>query len=369
MSKYYLASSILRGRIGTKSRSISAHAQRSYHRSLFFLTTRSNSSSSAAAHAKKMDPGKLVAGLTSEDIKSNPEIEDFVRSNFQDGNDAINDEVVSGIVIPDALLKEFGYEENNSGVDTTDGNNNNKYNNTPRIDAGLGDAEQQKLNIRVMKTYLRTEEGTRSCDHLRYNDSMIPGILFGGDPSLNILSSETSSNLLVKTSWAEIQRELDRYHRRFESRVYDITVYENEDDLEGTVHRVVPSSVQRHPVQGKIYCTNFLRYHPKRKLKLPLTYINQEESPALKRDGFIIPVRKYVECFVDQGVPIPDAVEVECTGLLVKDVIKIDRLIFPDGVKPIDRLNLKDFVVGPVRGGRSAATAETEGDDPESENE
>jgi len=306
----------------------------------------------------KLDPGKLVAGLTLEEIEENPEIQDFFHSNFND--DVIGDEeVTSGIDVPSEILRKFGIEENNE-IAVNDG----KRYGDPRVDAGLGNVEQQSLNIRVLKTYLRTEEGTRSCNHLR-NNSIIPGILFGSDPSLNILSSNSSSKVLLKTHWAELQRELDRYHRRFESRVYDITVYENDSDSEGTVHRIVPSSVQRHPVQGTIYCANFLRYHAGRPLKIPLTYINEEESPALKRDGFIIPVKKFVECFVEQGVSIPDALEVECTGLQVKDVVRMDRVIFPDGVKPIDRLNLKDFVVGPVRGGRSANTADDENDDSE----
>eukprot|EP00536_Pseudo-nitzschia_multiseries_P006526 jgi/Psemu1/324375/estExt_fgenesh1_pg.C_1390029 len=245
----------------------------------------------------------------------------------------------------------------------------------PRVDAGLGNAEQQRLNIRVLKTYLRSEDeaGSRACRRLR-NSNIIPGVLFGSDPTTSseskILSTDPSSTTLLKTPWPELQRELDRYHRRFESRVYDLTVLEHkeeddEDESEGTVHRVVPSSVQWHPVQGSIFCANFVRYHPGRPLKIPLRYINEEESPALKRDGFIIPVKKYVPCIVEEGVPIPDSLEVECTGLQLKDIIRMDRVIFPDGVRCIDGLDLKNFVIGPVRGGRGAATA----DDDESSDE
>jgi hypothetical protein len=136
-----------------------------------------------------------------------------------------------------------------------------------------------------------------------------------------------------------------------------LTVYEDEEHEQrepggGAVHRVLPSNVQRHPVEGKIYCANFVRYHPKRPIRIPLQYINTEESPALKRDGYIIPVSKHVECYVEDGVPIPDALEVECTGLLVKDVIRMDRVLFPDGVRPTDRVDVDRFVVGPIRGGR-----------------
>ena len=170
---------------------------------------------------------------------------------------------------------------------------------------------------------------------------------------------------MVKTPWPELQRELDRFHRKFESRVYDLTLFEDESDMEGTVHRVIPRDVQRHPVQGSIYCANFLRYHAGRPIKLPIVYINQEESPALKRDGFIIPVNKYVECLVEEGVPIPPALELECTGLNLKDVIRIDRINFPDGVRPSKRVDPDKFVIGPVAGGRGAAqdAGEEEGEE------
>ena len=317
---------------------------------------RSASTSSSSLKNKLEDPGKLVAGLRSEDVESNPEVSEFLRSNFGDETTGEED-IASGIQIPVEVLREFGIEDD--AVATP----NKKYGD-PRVDAGLGNAEQEKLNIRVLKAYTRSEEGSRACRQHR-NNNMIPGILFGGDPTSKILSSDSSSKLLLKTPWPELQRELDRYHRRFESRVYDLTVFEDESDTEGTVHRVVPSSVQRHPVQGTIYCANFLRYHAGRPLKIPVTYINEEESPALKRDGYIIPVKRHVECFVEEGVPIPDVLEVECAGLRVKDVIRIDRLIFPDGVKPIDTLDLSNFVIGPVRGGKTSSAD----DDGENETE
>jgi ribosomal protein L25 (general stress protein Ctc) len=298
------------------------------------------------------DPGKVVSGLTREQVEADPKIAEFLRANF--GSDK-KGEGASGITIPDSILEEFGIREEDLFAEA-DGRGSKPYG-TPRVDAGLGTPEQQRLNIRVLKSFVRTAEGSRSSQRLREDDSMVPGILYGSDPTTGTLSLHASSKTLLQTPWPELQRELDRYHRRFESRVYDLTVYEGDSDTEGSVHRVLPRNVQRHPVQGKIYCANFLRYHPRRPIKVPLIYINREESPALKRDGYIIPVNKHVECFVEDGVPIPDALEVECTGLLIKDVVRLDRVIFPDGVRMTDRVDVENFVVGPVRGGRDASMA------------
>mmetsp|Transcript_3401 Transcript_3401/g.9512 ORF Transcript_3401/g.9512 Transcript_3401/m.9512 type:complete len:350 (+) Transcript_3401:1900-2949(+) len=331
----------------------------SFHRRVLGESVSTSARTASASFSTKLDePGKLVSGLTLEEVEANPEISDFLRSNFGDDEDEDRD-IISGISIPPEVLREFGFEDEIYEDDVPA----SKYGEL-RVDAGLGNAEQQSLNIRVLKTYLRSEEGSRACRRLR-NNSIIPGVLFGSDPESKILSSDSSSTTLLKTPWPELQRELDRYHRQFESRVYDLTVLEHEEDTEGTVHRVVPSSVQWHPVAGSIFCANFVRYHPGRPLNIPLRYINEEESPALKRDGYIIPVRKYVPCFVEEGVAIPDFLDLECTGLHVKDIIRMDRVIFPDGVRAIDRLDFKNFVIGPVRGGRGAATVT---DDSESEN-
>lgn len=303
-------------------------------------------SSSGEASASKLDDvSKLVSGLTQEDVDANPQIAEFLQANFDNDNDSLDD----GFVIPDEILKQFGVTDS----DFPPNKRGEEEYGAPKVDRGLGTASQQALNIRTLHTHLRHEEGSNACRRLRY-DKMIPGMLYGSDPMNGIASNSTESRKMLKTPWPELQRELDRFHRRFESRVYDLTVYEDESDTEGTVHRVLPRSVQRHPVQGSIYCANFLRYFPGRPIKIPIVYINTEESPALKRDGFIIPVSKHIECFIEDGVAIPEAIELECTGVVLKEVLRMDRLIFPDGVRATDRVDQENFVVGPVVGGRGA---------------
>eukprot|EP00934_Nitzschia_sp_Nitz4_P002971 Nitzschia sp. Nitz4//scaffold289_size23394//16458//17423//NITZ4_008480-RA/size23394-processed-gene-0.13-mRNA-1//-1//CDS//3329545831//2961//frame0 len=298
--------------------------------------------------ATSSDPSQWVSGLSSEQVESNPHIQEFIESNFLNTSDE------DGVTATTEQLEKFGIVQSDfvtKGVQRPYG--------TPRVDLGLGSEAQQALNIRQLSAYRRTVEGTRACDDLRA-DNIIPGMLYGSDPTKGVLSMDKSTRVMIQTPWSELQRELDRFHRRFESRVYDLTIYEDESDQEGTVHRVIPRDVQRHPVQGKVYCVNYLRYHPGRPIKIPIVYINQEESPALKRDGYIIPVNKYIECLVEDGAPIPEALELECTGLVLKDVIRMDRLIFPDGVRPSKRVHPVKFVIGPVAGGRGGAKATEE---------
>ena len=293
----------------------------------------------------KVDPSKYVYNVTKERAVEDPAVAAFLEANY-----------------PDAYVEEKIRQQMNELA-------------TQDVVVSSDDAldnEASELNIRKLECYLRNpenEEGSRASERLR-ESHMIPGILYGSDPNLGIFSEQAESKTLIKTPWRLLQRELDRYHRHFESRVYDLTLLESpDDDSGGTVHRVIPKSVQRHPVQSRIYCANFCRYHAGRPIKLPIMYVNEEESPALKRDGFIVPIQRFIECFVEDGVRIPDCVELECTDLQFKDVIRTDRVSLPNGVRFSDRVINRgdDFILGVVFGKRRGADAGEAGDDEEQE--
>jgi len=268
------------------------------------------------------DPSRYVEGVTNEDLAKDPVLAAFFAANFPEDEPPMTGKQEQGSVVDDSL------------------------------------------NIRKLSCLVRdveNEEGSRTCRRLR-GERYIPGLVYGGDPTKGIFSHNASSQIFVKTPWTLLQRELDLYHRNFESRVYDLTVYENEEDTVGTVHRVSPRDVQRHPVQSTIFCANFLRYFPGRPIKIPIVYVNEEESPAMKRGGFLAPISRHVECVIEDGVPIPESLELECTGLRVKDVVRMERIVFPDGVKPSHRVKLDRFLVGTVFGKRMADELDEEGE-------
>jgi large subunit ribosomal protein L25 len=234
------------------------------------------------------------------------------------------------------------------------------------VDKGEDDLSLNIRQLRCLKRDPEDEEGSRGSRRVRY-ESFIPGLIYGGDPTLGISANDASSKIFIKTPWTLLQRELDLYHRNFESHVYDLTVYEDPEDNLGTVHRVMPRDVQRHPIQRNIYCSNFLRYFPGRPIKIPIVYINEEESPALKRGGFIAPISRHLEVVIEDGVPIPERLELECTGLKIKQVLRSERIILPDGVKPSPRVKLDTFLVGTVFGKRMMGEEDEEGEKKEGE--
>ena len=296
-------------------------------------------------------PERLVSNVTVDKLASgNAELEAYMKANFP----AEMDPTYEPVHPPHhSRMNSFGLlTEEQANEESTDAI-------LAKTVTGMQIApELHARNIRPMITYLRdaqTEANSRRARFLRYH-RLIPGLLYGGDPTRGIFSHQPDSKTFVKTPWRFLERELDRFHHSVNAHVYALTVLEKDDNDNDVIvtdpQLVVPADIQRHPVQEKIYCANFLRYHPGRPLKLPLVHINQEESPALKRDGYLLPIQRRIECFVDDGVPIPPAIELECTGLKFRDVVRKDRLVLPDGVRLSDRVQARgeDFIVAVVDG-------------------
>jgi ribosomal protein L25 (general stress protein Ctc) len=298
--------------------------------------TRWLSQSTSAASSLRVDPSRLVDGATKHQLHDNPALEEYIRANF-----------------PDAFVENSEESEVNHVI------NYKRETGMPRSSEGLKTSLESEytfpLNIRPLRTVLRDptmEEGTRSCRRLRKEEGVIPGLIYGSDPNLGLFSYQPESKILVKTPSSVLQTELDRFGHHVESRVYDLTLYDESNNVL-SVHRVVPRDLQRHPVHASVlYCVNFCRYHPGRPIEIPITYLNEEESPALKRDGFILPIKRFIECFVEDGAPIPEKLELECTGLRYKDVVRKDRIVLPDGVRFSDRVVKRgdELIIGVVFG-------------------
>lgn len=351
-------------------------------------------------------PNQYVTGVTNEQMEANQAMRDWYAANFPSWKEDPETNIVT------------------DPSETTDAQNDDTSEETEittNPHAITLPPELTKRNIRPLIAYLRdptNETGTRNCDRLRSpgpNDDdfpLVPGILHGSDPTSNILSIDASSKLLVKTPWFEIQRELDRYatgrNGSFENRVYALTIYKDEDANVGyhrsvrtltkddtTYHLneetmevteipppppevlpertpivenilVIPADLQLHPVSHSALCVNFIRYHANKPIKIPIRTVNEEESPAMKRGGFIAFVNTFVECLVEEGGVIPERIELECSGLRQKDVVRRERLIIPEGVRVHPRVK-DDFLVGTVFGakgvGADDAGDEEEGDD------
>ena len=147
--------------------------------------------------------------------------------------------------------------------------------------------------------------------------------------------------------------ELKKYIMRggFFSHVYDVSV-------DSDNHRVIPRDVQLDPVTDVPIHVDFLRVNKDVRLsvEVPIHFINEEESPGLKRGGVLNIVRHELELRVSPE-SIPEFIEIDLTGMDIGDSVHISKLTLPEGTRPtIDR----DFTIVTVAAPTVMPTEEEE---------
>ncbi len=156
----------------------------------------------------------------------------------------------------------------------------------------------------------------------------VPGIIYGAkkDPSMITLDPRV------------LDRELNT--GGFMATIYDIQIDQDKE-------RVLPRDVQFDPVTDRPIHVDLLRVSAATSVtvQVPVNFLNEEESPGLKRGGLLNVVRHEIEmsCRADA---IPSAIEIDLTGLDIGDSIHISMVPLPDGVAPT--ITDRDFTVATI---------------------
>jgi large subunit ribosomal protein L25 len=106
-------------------------------------------------------------------------------------------------------------------------------------------------------------------------------------------------------------------------------------DTGGTPTRTLPKDVQFHPVTDRPLHVDFLRIseHSKVHVNVPIRFVNDEESPGLKRGGVLNAVLHDLELVCDAS-KIPDDIVIDLTGLDIGDSVHLDAIRIPEGCAP-----------------------------------
>ena len=190
---------------------------------------------------------------------------------------------------------------------------------------------------------LRTRTGKGAARQARRN-GYVPGIVYGGGEKpvpLNLKMNELRKRLQAG---------------RFLSTLFNLRV-DGMNDV-----RVICRSVQREVVKDLPSHVDFMRLNRTSEINLfiPVTFVNEELSPGLKRGGVLTVVRSEVELIVTAG-NIPEEITGDLTGLNVGDILTISNIELPEGARP--KITDRDFVIANISapsGLRSAGQAETE---------
>lgn len=176
-------------------------------------------------------------------------------------------------------------------------------------------------------------------------EQFVPGIVYGGgvDPQpINI-----KYNYLLKKLKAG----------RFLSTLFNLKV-EGQDDV-----RVICRGVQRDVVKDLPTHVDLMRLRRTSRINLfiHVNFDNADKAPGIKRGGTLTIVRPEVELEVTAG-DIPDHITVDLTGKNIGDVIHINDVVLPEGVKPSINRN---FVIANIAAPSGLRSSDNEEGDAE----
>jgi large subunit ribosomal protein L25 len=129
--------------------------------------------------------------------------------------------------------------------------------------------------------------------------------------------------------------------------------------IDGKPQTVICRNVQRDVVRDLPIHADFLRLSESSRINLsiPVHFVNEDAAPGIKRGGVLTVVRNDVELSV-RASDIPEAIEVDLTGLEINDVVRISDVTLPHGVTPT--ITDRDFMIANISAPSALAAAEEE---------
>lgn len=118
-------------------------------------------------------------------------------------------------------------------------------------------------------------------------------------------------------------------------------------EVGGKPNRTLPKDVQFHPVTSRPIHVDFLRIgeHAQVHVNVPVNFIDEEDSPGLKRGGVLNVVRHELELVCD-AAKIPEQITISLAGLEIGDAVHISQVSLPEGSK--SAIDDRDFTVATV---------------------
>ena len=156
----------------------------------------------------------------------------------------------------------------------------------------------------------------------------VPAIVYGG----------TEENQKISLSKKKVQYLIDQ--ENFLSKIISVKI----DDKS---INVLPKDINFDPISDDPIHIDFLRIVKGAKviLEIPVKFINNENSPGLKRGGVLNIVRRNIE-LICPTENIPTELVVDLDGLEIGTSIKISSINLPENVKPT--IQGRDFVIATV---------------------
>ena len=163
----------------------------------------------------------------------------------------------------------------------------------------------------------RSLQGTGASRRLR-NAGKVPGIIYGGTDAPRLI--ELDHNAL----WHALKKEA------FHASVLNMEI----GSMKG---QALVRDVQYHPFKQQVLHVDFQRVSAKTKItmKVPVHYIGEEESPAIKIDKCLM---NYIEAELEVSClpgDLPERIEIDVSKLERGGSISLKDITLPEGVEPV----------------------------------
>ena len=144
---------------------------------------------------------------------------------------------------------------------------------------------------------------------------LVPAVIYG----------DKKDPLLVSFNYQELMKQVET--GRFMSTLVEIRVG-------GDKVRAIARDIQFEPVRDFLQHVDFLRLGKGARItvEVPCDFINEEESPGLKRGGVLNVVRYEIELDCP-ATDIPEKIEIDLTGLDIGDGVHGSSLKLPEGAE------------------------------------
>lgn len=184
--------------------------------------------------------------------------------------------------------------------------------------AALGDTLKLLSRPRTKRSAVREREGQR-----------VPGLLYGGhEPNMPI---------------SVTQNELRSHARRpdFFNRVLELELPDG-----AGVCRAIPRQLDRDFLAQSPSYVTFLRWpadleKAPQMVPIPIEVVNEDVSPGVKAGNYLHHIFRSWRFKVSKE-PIPSAVVVDATPLVLEQGVKLSQIALPDGIVPMARGKLLD---------------------------
>lgn len=198
---------------------------------------------------------------------------------------------------------------------------------------------------------MRERTGTGGARAAR-RENWVPGVLYGGD----------SGPVAIRLKFNEVNKAFRA--GRMKAHLANIDV-PGQDNLQPVIAR----EVQTDPVKDFPIHVDMMRVNDKTRIdvEIPVRFLNEEESPGLKRGGVLNIVRHTVEIYAP-AIAIPEFLEADISQLDIGDTLHVSAINLPKGVTLVT--TDRDFTVATLAApsalrsseDEAEGDAETEGD-------